>query len=168
MAKYTELFAEYLESGGELPVAFKDIDGFEDLFVAHYCDKEIGFETEDLFKIKLEERAEIVIPIYVKLIESYEEAFSTINDPTKKHTRTFDIGSQNSKTTQLPMNAITASPSQTVDISGYTNTEEAVEEGFTPDEALKRLEYLGRIKSEELSIKYRCLEEFSSLFMKVY
>lgn len=43
MAKYTELFAEYLEGGGSLPAAFAEIVGFEDLFVARYCDKEIGF-----------------------------------------------------------------------------------------------------------------------------
>ena len=31
MAKYTELFSEYLERGGQLPASFALIDGFEDL-----------------------------------------------------------------------------------------------------------------------------------------
>lgn len=57
MAKYTELFSEYLEGGGELPAAFSQIDGFEDLFIGHFIDKEIGFETEVLFTIKLETKA---------------------------------------------------------------------------------------------------------------
>ena len=42
MAKYTELFAEYLESGGELPAAFDEIYGFKDLFIGHFFDKENG------------------------------------------------------------------------------------------------------------------------------
>ena len=45
MAKYTELFAEYLESGGELPTAFDTINGFKDLFVGHFIDKDEKDET---------------------------------------------------------------------------------------------------------------------------
>ena len=50
MAKYTTLLAEYLERGGQLPASFALIDGFEDLFKKHYCDKELGFETDLLFQ----------------------------------------------------------------------------------------------------------------------
>ena len=56
MSKYTETLVEFLEGGGSLPAAFAEIVGFEDLFVARYCDKEIGFETEALFQIKQSSR----------------------------------------------------------------------------------------------------------------
>ena len=36
MAKYTELFAEYLERGGTLPASFSLIEGFEEIFKKHY------------------------------------------------------------------------------------------------------------------------------------
>ena len=72
MAKYTELFAEYLESGGELPAAFDEIVGFKDLFIGNFIDKEIGFETEVLFAIKLETKANIVIPVYAERITALE------------------------------------------------------------------------------------------------
>ena len=74
MAKYTELFAEYLESGGELPAAFDEIVGFKDLFIGHFIDKEIGFETEVLFAIKLETNANLVIGVYADSIAASERA----------------------------------------------------------------------------------------------
>ena len=63
MAKYTTLLAEYLERGGQLPASFALIDGFEDLFKKHYCDKELGFETDLLFFMKVDELADIYLPL---------------------------------------------------------------------------------------------------------
>ena len=64
MAKYTELLTEYIENGGTLPTAFSLITGFEDLFIRHFCNYEIGFETETLFAIKLEEKADLYMNLY--------------------------------------------------------------------------------------------------------
>lgn len=168
MAKYTELFAEYLEGGGELPAAFADINGFEDLFVARFCDKEIGFETEALFRIKLEEKAELVIPAYVKLLASYNEAWAKVGNPTKTRSRTFTGGAQGASTTALPMNSVTANPSQSTQTDSYVDTDVNTEDGFTPDEALRYLEHIEKLKKEEFIILDKCLNEFNSLFMQVY
>ena len=62
MAKYTETLGEYLASGHSLPTVFADITNFDTYFLARYIDREIGFETEDLFEIKLEGKANIIIP----------------------------------------------------------------------------------------------------------
>ena len=85
MAKYTELFAEYIEKGGQLPASFSLILGFGDLFKKHYCDKEIGFETELLFYMKLEEKADLYMQKYADRIALIASAWLDYNAPAKVH-----------------------------------------------------------------------------------
>lgn len=87
MAKYTELLAEYLESGGQLPAAFDNIEGFKDLFIGTYADHEIGFETPTLFTVKLETRANLVIPPYAARISELTAARESLINPTKTRIR---------------------------------------------------------------------------------
>lgn len=88
MALYTELLSEYLENGGELPAAFENIDGFTDLFKMRFYDREIGFETEELFQIKLELKADIYMPLYVKQLAAFEEIMQSYGVPVKTRVRT--------------------------------------------------------------------------------
>ena len=168
MAKYTELFAEYLESGGELPAAFGDIEGFTDLFVARYCDKEIGFETETLFHVKLEERAAIIIPAYVKRIEATDAAWLIVTNPSRTQGRTFISGQKNTATRSLPLNSQTAQPTQTATAETFTDTETTLFTGMTSDEAIRRTEYFQKLDGTAWILLDACLREFENLFMKVY
>lgn len=168
MAKYTELFAEYLESGGELPAAFAEIDGFEDAFIQEYCDKEIGFETEALFYIKLEAKANIVIPIYKKKFEALDQTLTQLSNPIKTRQRTFEGGERKADETVLPINSLSATPSRVSKSEGFTDTETITDEGNTVDEAIKKVEFVRDTDNEYWSIFYSCLKEFDNLFMKVY
>ena len=168
MSKYTETLGEFLEGGGVLPAAFAEIEGFEDLFVARYCDKEIGFETEALFQIKLEERAAIIIPAYVKRIAATDAAWLTVTDPTRKQTRTFNSAEKRSSSSSLPLNAQTAQPSQTAKADACTDTDTTTFEGITPDEAIRRAEYFQKLDGMTWILIDKCLHEFENLFMKVY
>ena len=168
MSKYTETLAEFLEGGGVLPAAFAEIEGFEDLFVARYCDNEIGFETEALFQIKLEERAAIIIPAYVKRIAATDAAWLTVTDPTRKQTRTFNSDEKRSSSSSLPLNAQTAQPSQTAKADAFTDTDTTTFEGITPDEAIRRAEYFQKLDGMTWILLDKCLHEFENLFMKVY
>lgn len=168
MSKYTETLGEFLEGGGVLPAAFAEIEGFEDLFVARYCDKEIGFETEALFQIKLEERAAIIIPAYVKRIAATDAAWLTVTDPTRKQTRTFNSDEKRSSSSSLPLNAQTAQPSQTAKADAFTDTDTTTFEGITPDEAIRRAEYFQNLDGMTWILLDKCLHEFENLFMKVY
>ena len=140
MAKYTELYADYLLNGGSIPTAFNLIDGFNDLFTAYYCDKEIGFETETIFSIKLDLLASTILPQYKKHIDLLNMAYLKAENPTRVHyeiantvynfgTRvknnnntygenktenSSNIGSQENKETTLPFNAENANPSSIV------------------------------------------------------
>lgn len=106
MAKYTELLAEYLKSGGELPAAFDTIDGLKDLFIGRFIEREIGFETPELFQIKLEYKANLIIPVYQKRINELEQAYANLANPIKTRIRSGgikrDYGERNTTNTQDP------------------------------------------------------------------
>lgn len=88
MAKYTELLAEYLKDGGTLPAVFEDIDGLKELFVGKYIEREIGFETPELFQIKLEYKANLLVPVYKKRMSELTAAYDAMANPIKKRIRT--------------------------------------------------------------------------------
>lgn len=163
MAKYTELYSEYLASGGAVPTAaFAEVsDDFEDLFTAYYCDREIGVETEELFAIKLNMRAAMVCPLYKARIAAYDGVLGKVGAASK--VRTFNAGAQSGDVTVLPINSISAQPNSKTSTAAYVNTEKV--EGVTPDEAL-RLEEFYRKKVHD--VKLQCLQEFENLFMRVY
>lgn len=192
MAKYTELLNEYIENGGELPAVFEQIANFEDLFIGRYCDCEIGFETPILFQIKLETRANLIIPQYVKRLSAFEEAEQLLIQPTKKRvksgsityggedTHTFTASDHIRKESELPFvsSTGTAPVTQQYTNKGYTDTDTIkkgttetynnvtdTESGYTSSEAetlYKALKEPVRILLED------CLNEFKNLFMKVY
>lgn len=91
MAKYTELFNEWLEAGGELPPEFSQIADFDNLFVGEYADSELGYETPTLFQLKLNQRAALVMPDYIIRIEEIQRARILLQNPTKIRTKTGQI-----------------------------------------------------------------------------
>lgn len=91
MAKYTQLLAEYLKDGGELPAVFSEIPDFDKLFTGYYCDREIAFETPTLFSIKLDMRAQLVIPEYKDKLSDLEALHSAMLNPTKNRVRTGNL-----------------------------------------------------------------------------
>lgn len=173
MAKYTELFSEYLEEGYDLPNAFSLIEGFSDLFKMHYCDKEIGFETEALFALKLEERARIFVPLFAERIQQKATAILGFDAPVKtfydQTYATLTNGAQEGSTTELPFDADTATPSVKNHTDEYENSENRSytrqESGRTTDEVIKALDYLnGRVTA----LLDDLLEVFKPLFMGIY
>lgn len=129
MAKYTELLSEYLENGGALPAAFDNISGFKTLFIGKYCDCEIGFETPVLFAIKLETRANAVIPAYAARIAAIESAMNNLSNPTKKRVKSGNIsrdyGARNYSDNNLRNGSVTAggTDTHTINNGDVTTTE---------------------------------------------
>ena len=97
---HTELFTQYIASNGgadsALPSLFDKIPSitiddevttFKDAFVLNFCDREIGFETEALFALKLEGRAKLIIPRYVRKLEELAKLDYINAQRTEKETR---------------------------------------------------------------------------------
>lgn len=177
MAKYTELFAEYVEGGGALPSSsFALIPNFEDLFKEKYCGSEIGFETEALFAVKLDMKARIIMPEYAARYDAIEAAIAKLKAPVKQRSEKRGYGKQHSETendgksTDLPFDAETALPSSTSHMEGsadvdYHEDNLTYTDYVTIDENLRIIESLD---SDRKGIIERCLDEFKPLFMGVY
>ena len=165
MANYTELLGDYLSGGGELPAALDTIDGFKTLFVARYCDCEIGFETETLFATKLEYRANLVMPYYVRRLADLERVATAMSNPQKVRTTKVVAGEQASQQFTLPLNSNTASPSAKNHIDSFENNDTSTESGYTVDEALRVQDYYN---SGVQMLLEKCLDEFKSCFMGIY
>ena len=173
MAKYTELLAEYLQGGGLLPASFAQIDGFENLFVGRYCDHEIGFETEELFRIKLEHKADLLIPKYKERIDLLASYWTKAENPTKVYyeraTTQYNMGQQKIKTTELPFDASTAEPNIINQNDAYQNDDDREvrreENGENVDDVLKMLDFLNKAVSPLIE---KLLNEFKDLFIGVY
>lgn len=173
MAKYTMLFAEYLANGGALPSSFALIEGFENLFIGEYCDHEIGFETDELFKIKLEHKANLLIPIYEEHIRLRAEYWTRASNPTKvryeKATTQYNMGEQQISTTELPLDSETATPNVINKTNSYINDDvkelRHEENGETLDEVIKMINFLNNDVNELIQ---KLLKEFKPLFMGVY
>lgn len=173
MAKYTMLLAEYLARGGALPSSFALIQGFEDLFVAKYCDNEIGFETDQLFFIKLDLKASLIMQAYKDKIDARALYWAKVPNPTKVHyelaTTNYDMGKQKIKTTELPFDSATAEPNMINENDAYHNEDEREvrheDNGETLDDVMRMLDYLNK---DVTTLIEKCLDEFKPLFMGVY
>lgn len=177
MAKYTELFKDYLEGGGALPSSsFALIPDFEDLFKERYCGSEIGFETEALFAIKLDMKARLVMPVYAARLAAIDAAMNKLKTPLKERTEKRGFGKQHSETendgsgTDLPYDAEDATPSTLSHNEGsadvdYHEDNYTYTDYVTIDENLRIIQELG---SKRDGLIEKCLEEFKPLFMGVY
>lgn len=173
MAKYTMLLADYLARGGALPSSFALIEGLEEIFLGRYCDHEIGFETDELFYIKLEHKANLLIPKYAERISLRAQYWAQAPNPTKvryeKATTQYNMGAQRITTAELPFNAVEATPSVVNRNDEYTNDDERElrheENGATLDEVIKMLDYLNK---EVNDLVMKLIDEFKPLFMAVY
>lgn len=167
------LLAEYLAKGGALPSSFALIEGFESAFIGRYFDKEIGFETMDLFALKLEAKADLIMQAYKDRILERAFYWGKIENPTKvyhEHARTkYEMGEQKIKTTELPFDSETAEPNVINENEAYENKDARFgtkkEQGTTIDELMRMLDFLNK---DVTTLVEKCLDEFKPLFMAVY
>lgn len=165
MAYFTETYLEWLEDGGVIPASFGLIEGFAKAFENRYCDREIGFETPELFQRKLDLRASEVMPIYSARLSAFEKLDY---EPKKKSTSNATIGKRKTSMADLPIDAVSSTEPVPSTISA---TDEAIDSatseasGFTPSE---RIEWERALMERRTSILQTCLDEFEPLFMQVY
>lgn len=173
MAKYTMLLSEYLAKGGALPSSFALIEGFEELFIGKFCDKEIGFETPAIFAIKLEAKANLVMKAYKERIDARALYWAKVPNPTKVHYElaktNYEMGKQLIKTTELPFDSEDAVPNIINENDPYHNEDEREtrreDNGETLDEVMRMIDFLNK---DVVTLVEKCLNEFEMLFMKVY
>lgn len=176
MPKYTETLYEYIEGGGTLPSSFAQIEGFETLFVQHFAGREIGFETEPLFKNALEEVATINIPYYKGKLAIINSVIERLKNPAKTRTekRTYGEAKQttdsNASSKEVPYDVDASLPSASSTSSATTTSLTHEDTGqytdyVTIDENLRLLEEATQSK---FNILEKLLREFDHCFMGVF
>lgn len=174
MAKFTETLADYLEGGRQLPSAFSKIEGFDLLFKMKYIDREIGFETEDLFHIKLELTANLYVEQYAKQIRALTYATTGMDLPVRTQHSVVStnslIGEQISTISDRPINAELAKPSSITKSeptrNNSDNTSDIETKGFNSQ--MEAYEMVTRLNNLIEPLIVDLLAKFNHLFMLTY
>ena len=196
--KYTELFTEYIANNGgaenALPSLFDKVpnlttDGevttFKDAFILNFCDREIGFETEELFALKLESRAKLVLPFYINKLKQLERidyinAKRTETENRQINGTTID-GVQESNTRLKGENPLIDTDysfnpksvtEQEKNQSGYSkntdsNGSENVTREFT-DSGIEARDLYERILKDIMNVWNEIFKKFDSLFTQIW
>ena len=196
--KYTELFTEYIANKGgaenALPSLFDKvpnitIDGevttFKDAFILNFCDREIGFETEELFALKLESRAKLVLPFYINKLKQLE-SIDYINakrseSETRAITGNITDGGKDTNTrfkgenplidTDLTFNAKSVSEQEKNEVGYGKNTNTTGSENVTrefTDSGIEARDLYERVLKDTMNVWNEIFKKFDSLFMQVW
>ena len=170
MAFYTETLREYVQRGNGFPESFNLINktgyDFSTLFYEYYADREIGFETEELFALKVKKVADLYIPEYVKIIENYESVIEALKVKSKKTESLTENGKITTRQFDLPI----AGETTDINPSGIGETEPTSAKTTTSndesaDELTRKIDWL--LGQEKNAIE-QLLEKFERCFMQVF
>ena len=197
-AEHTEFFSEYIANNGgaenALPSLFDkvpnitiddEVTTFKDAFILNFCDREIGFETEELFALKLESRAELVLPFYINKLKQLASIDYINAKRTESETRTstgnITDGGKDTNTrfkgenplidTTLTFNAKAVSEQETNEIGYGKNTNTTGSENVTreyTDSGIEARDLYERVLNDTMNVWNEIFKKFDSLFMQVW
>lgn len=124
-AQFTEFLRDYLKTN-DLPNGLSNADAvfeldFKELFKQHYYMREIGFDSEELFKQKLQTLVNINIPYYVTKASKLKTLFNEIFANGYSITQTNDLSRADTETIARD-NTLTNNLTNT-DVQGEDTTE---------------------------------------------
>ena len=195
---HTELFTQYIANNGgaenALPTLFDkvpnivtidEITTFKDAFILNFCDREIGFETEELFALKLESRAKLVLPFYITKLNQLASIDYLNAKRTESETRTstgnITDGGKDTNTrfkgenplidTSLTFNAKAVTEQETNEIGYGKNTNTTGSENVTreyTDSGIEARDLYERVLNDTKNVWNEIFKKFDSLFMQVW
>ena len=197
-AEHTEFFTEYIANNGgaenALPSLFdkvpnividNEVTTFKDAFILNFCDREIGFETEELFALKLESRAKLVLPFYISKLNQLASIDYINAKRTESETRTttgnITDGGKDTNTrfkgenplidTSLTFNAKAVTEQETNEIGYGKNTNTTGSENVTreyTDSGIEARDLYERVLNDTMNVWNEIFKKFDSLFMQVW
>ena len=173
MARYTMLFKDFIEAGGQYPACFAEIEGLQDAFFGRYCVSEIGFETPSIFQIRLEAKANELVPFYKEKMTLASAQYVGLLTPSKLETITHEYGeahtATNGESMDLPTDAETfTDPTTKTATDTTTDKRTDTDKHETGLSATERLEVIERLNEIKKPLMTELLNQFQSLFMGVY
>ena len=197
-AEHTEFFSEYIANNGgaenALPALFDkvpnitiddEVTTFKDAFILNFCEREIGFETEELFSLKLEARAKLVLPFYISKLNQLAsiDYINAKRTESEKRTNTGNItdGGKDTNTrfkgdnplidTSLTFNAKAVTEQETNEIGYGKNTNTTGSEDVTreyTDSGIEARDLYERVLNDTMNVWNEIFKKFESLFMQVW
>lgn len=197
-AEHTEFFSEYIANNGgaenALPSLFDkvpsitiedEVTTFKDAFILNFCEREIGFETEELFALKLESRAKLVLPFYISKLKQLAsiDYINAKRTESEKRTNTGNItdGGKDTNTrfkgenplidTSLTFNAKAVTEQETNEIGYGKNTNTTGSENVTreyTDSGIEARDLYERVLNDTMNVWNEIFKKFDSLFMQVW
>ena len=195
---HTELFTQYIANNGgaeqALPSLFDkvpniaiddEVTTFKDAFILNFCEREIGFETEELFALKLEARAKLVLPFYISKLNQLAsiDYINAKRTESEKRTNTGNItdGGKDTNTrfkgekplidTTLTFNAKAVTEQEINEIGYGKNTNTTGSENVTreyTDGGIEERELYERVLNDTMNVWNEIFKKFESLFMQVW
>lgn len=195
---HTELFTQYIANNGgaenALPTLFdkvpsitidEEVTTFKDAFILNFCEREIGFETEELFALKLEARAKLVLPFYISKLNQLAsiDYINAKRTESEKRTNTGNItdGGKDTNTrfkgenplidTTLAFNAKAVTEQETNEIGYGKNTSTTGSENVTreyTDSGIEARDLYERVLNDTMNVWHEIFKKFDSLFMQVW
>ena len=195
---HTELFTQYIANNGgaenALPSLFDkvptitiddEVTTFKDAFILNFCDREIGFETEELFALKLESRAKLVLPFYISKLNQLAsiDYINAKRTESEKRTNTGNItdGGKDTNTrfkgenplidTTLTFNAKAVTEQEINEIGYGKNTNTTGSENVTreyTDSGIEARDLYERVLNDTMNVWNEIFKKFDSLFMQVW
>lgn len=190
-ANYTEFLRDYLKHN-ELPEALSIADSafacdFKEIFTKYYLLREIGFDTEEIFKQKLEAQCDIYMNYYKEKAEAlttlfndiFENGFSitqtnnltnTIISDTMNDLRVhYDTPADNSAAADnLPNNAITNVDKNNTTHTGSNTNTGSITTLYSKNPRYNSYEAISKFREDFKNIIKECLDVFECLFMQVF
>lgn len=195
---HTELLTQYIANNGgadkALPSLFDkvpniivddEVTTFKDAFILNFCDREIGFETEELFALKLESRAKLVLPFYIEKLKQLAsiDYVNAKRTETEKRTNTGNIIDSGKDTntrfkgenplidTTLTFNAKAVSEQEQNEVGYGKNTNTTGSENVTreyTDSGIEARDLFERVLNDTKNVWSEIFTKFESLFMQVW
>lgn len=173
MARYTELFSEWLENGGELPTSFYSIkigdSILSDIFAAQFAAREIGFETPELFELKLNAYAATLIPELKAGLDAYSGALSAMNTPLHTNTKNGVIQREYGERKRNIWDNPTATDAGEVDLTDVGSQNITVDSGGIDTENYQDVTdvVVSKTASDGIAI-YQALSQPAQTFLEVW
>lgn len=185
MARYTELFSEWLENGGKMPAVFDNVlvnsEPLADIFTAYYAAREIGFETPALFELKFNALAAILINDLQAGLQAHRGALAALSDPKSTHTKSGAIQRNYGDRKRNEWDNPTADNQSEVNLNDIGSQRINIDKNYTDNEVYDKVTdtdvvkgvYEGKAILEILSTEQKnffqvWLDKFDSLFMQIF
>lgn len=187
-ANYTEFLRDYLVNN-DLPETLSNADtafdiDFKQAFEDYFLMREIGFDTEEMFKHALDIKARLNIPYYVekatklKILfnQTFESGFSItqtnnltnalINDTNTSERKDYATALGGDGT--LPNSALSGGTKQTDTRNSTATNTGTVTTLYSKNPKFNSIDAIKAMQEEFTNIIEDCLQSFDCLFMQVF